>query len=60
MTGYTVHTGSSELFSSGWDAIFKSGAKKKATEKSTAKTPKAAQKTSKPKAKKAARKKKKS
>lgn len=36
MTGYTVHTGSSEKFASGWDQIFsgkpkgKSGAKTKA------------------------------
>ena len=29
MTGYTVHTGSNEKFTAGWDAIFgKSGAKK--------------------------------
>jgi len=26
MTGYTVHTGSSEKFSQGWDQIFKSRA----------------------------------
>jgi hypothetical protein len=25
MTGYTVHTGSNEKFSSGWDAIFSGG-----------------------------------
>jgi len=29
MTGYTVHTGSSEKFTEGWDNIF-SGTKKKA------------------------------
>ncbi len=28
MTGYTVHTGSTEKFSEGWDQIFKKGAKK--------------------------------
>jgi hypothetical protein len=28
MTGYTVHTGSTEKFSRGWDQIFKSRAKK--------------------------------
>lgn len=29
MTGYTVHTGSNEKFTAGWDAIFtKTGAKK--------------------------------
>ena len=30
MTGYTVHTGSSEKFSQGWDQIFQ-GQKKSAT-----------------------------
>lgn len=25
MTGYTVHTGSTEKFSAGWDVIFKQG-----------------------------------
>ena len=29
MTGYTVHTGSTEAFSNGWDQIFKTGAKPK-------------------------------
>jgi hypothetical protein len=37
MTGYTVHTGSNEQFSTGWDQIFKksggAGAKKKAAAK---------------------------
>ena len=28
MTGYTVHTGSTEKFAAGWDEIFKAGAKK--------------------------------
>lgn len=44
MTGYTVHTGSNEKFSSGWDSIFaskkagkKKAAKKKAAKKATAK-----------------------
>lgn len=35
MTGYTVHTGSTEKFSKGWDRIF-SGSKKKAGKSSTA------------------------
>jgi len=31
MTGYTVHTGSNEKFTAGWDAIFrKAGSKKTA------------------------------
>ncbi len=29
MTGYTVHTGSTEKFAEGWDQIFKSEAKKR-------------------------------
>lgn len=29
MTGYTVHTGSSEKFTQGWDQIFKKDAAKK-------------------------------
>ena len=50
MTGYTVHTGTSKKFSSGWDEIFgkKKTAKKKAKKK----------KTKKAKAKQAAKKKK--
>lgn len=36
MTGYTVHTGSNDKFSSGWDRVFKG---KKST--STPKPPKA-------------------
>ena len=40
MTGYTVHTGSNEKFSSGWDKIFTT---RKATDK------KAARKQPKPK-----------
>lgn len=48
MTGYTVHTGSTEKFAEGWDNIFrKSGAAKPA------------KKAAKPKAAKAAKKKKK-
>ena len=38
MTGYTVHTGSTEKFSEGWDKIFKSGAKKKAGGKAPTKS----------------------
>ena len=55
MTGYTVHTGSSEKFSSGWDQIFKSGVKKKTAASKTAVSKKRA---TKPKAKKSTRKKK--
>lgn len=36
MTGYTVHTGSSEKFSQGWDQIFQ-GQKKQAAAKPEAK-----------------------
>lgn len=48
MTGYTVHTGSNDKFSSGWDRIFEG--------KKTSKERKAPAKASKP-AKKAAKKK---
>ena len=39
MTGYTVHTGSSEKFAAGWDQIFqqKGSAKKAPAKKSAAK-----------------------
>ena len=40
MTGYTVHTGSTEKFSSGWDRIF-TGGKKPAKKTAGAGTPKA-------------------
>ena len=40
MTGYTVHTGSSETFSSGWDHIF--GGKKTAKKAASAADKKAA------------------
>lgn len=33
MTGYTVHTGSTEKFSNGWDNIFKKKTATKATAK---------------------------
>lgn len=36
MTGYTVHTGSSEKFSSGWDQIFSGAAGKKKPNKASA------------------------
>ena len=53
MTGYTVHTGSTEKFSEGWDRIFKSsGAGKKGTGAKSAKSPGAAKAASKGKAKK--------
>ncbi len=44
MTGYTVHTGSTEKFSHGWDKIFRKGAKKPAAggKKRAAKKPAAA------------------
>jgi len=46
MTGYTVHTGSNEKFSAGWDEIFKKGGAKKkaAAPKATAKAKKKAKK----------------
>jgi hypothetical protein len=50
MTGYTVHTGSTEQFSEGWDRIF-SGKKKGAAK------PAAAKPVAKAKAKKKAKKK---
>lgn len=49
MTGYTVHTGSSEKFTEGWDNIFsQSGTKKKsasARKKTAKKKPAAKRKT---------------
>lgn len=55
MTGYTVHTGSNDKFSKGWDNIFQGG--KKATKaavakEETAKSSKKAAKKSKKSAKK--------
>ena len=44
MTGYTVHTGSSQKFSQGWDQIF-SGQAPKAKAAKPAKTPAAAKPT---------------
>jgi hypothetical protein len=35
MTGYTVHTGSSEKFSSGWDHIFSGAGGKKKSNKAS-------------------------
>jgi len=46
MTGYTVHTGSNEQFSTGWDQIFKKSGKGQAAgsrKKSPAKKKSAAQ-----------------
>jgi len=37
MTGYTVHTGSTEKFAAGWDEIFRKGAKKSAAKSPAAK-----------------------
>ena len=51
MTGYTVHTGSTEQFSEGWDRIFTSKPKKSAAK------PAAAKPAAKAKAKKKARRK---
>jgi hypothetical protein len=36
MTGYTVHTGSNEKFTSGWDRVFRSVGPKKAANPATA------------------------
>ena len=36
MTGYTVHTGTSEKFSAGWDNIFTAGKGTKAKKKAAA------------------------
>jgi hypothetical protein len=36
MTGYTVHTGSSDKFSAGWDQIFAAGKAKKSKSKDAA------------------------
>ena len=48
MTGYTVHTGSSEKFTQGWDQIFqnqqKKGAKQPAKAVSEKKAPKSSKK----------------
>jgi hypothetical protein len=38
MTGYTVHTGSTEKFSSGWDRIFPEQAGKRASQSGAKKT----------------------
>lgn len=38
MTGYTVHTGSSERFTEGWDQIFGRGKKPASKKKKTAKS----------------------
>ena len=48
MTGYTVHTGSTEKFSNGWDRIFKKTAGKaaRAEKKAGKKTPRATRKKS--------------
>ncbi|MCA9039716.1 MAG: hypothetical protein KDA65_05140 [Planctomycetaceae bacterium] len=42
MTGYTVHTGSSKKYASGWDDIFNKGTKKKKATKKKASTKKTA------------------
>ncbi|MDA1014633.1 MAG: hypothetical protein O3A00_09300 [Planctomycetota bacterium] len=45
MTGYTVHTGSNDKFTNGWDVVF--GAKKKVGKKKVAKKKAAAKKVKK-------------
>lgn len=50
MTGYTVHTGSTEKFAAGWDEIFRRGPAKKPTAKKKAAARKPAPKTVKSKA----------
>ena len=53
MTGYTVHTGSTEKFAAGWDNIFVRNKAKKAKKKPSAKaTKKTASKASKKRKKK--------
>jgi hypothetical protein len=49
MTGYTVHTGSTEKFADGWDQIFGGGkqASAKAGKKGKKKTPQATQRSKK-------------
>ena len=55
MTGYTVHTGSSVKFSSGWDRVFESTPSgKKSTQATPGKAEKTAKSTKKSAAKKAA------
>ncbi|WP_166826874.1 hypothetical protein [Thalassoroseus pseudoceratinae] len=44
MTGYTVHTGSSDEFAEGWDRIFKKSTDQKSTKKTPAKAKKTATK----------------
>jgi hypothetical protein len=50
MTGYTVHTGSTEKFAAGWDEIFKRGAAKRPAAKKKAAAKKPAPKSAKSKA----------
>jgi hypothetical protein len=38
MTGYTVHTGSTEKFAAGWDQIFQTGSAAKSAAKSSGKS----------------------
>jgi hypothetical protein len=45
MTGYTVHTGSTEKFSQGWDHIFKKKTTQGPVKKKAAKGAKAAKKS---------------
>ena len=51
MTGYTVHTGSTEDFSNGWDRIFGEKPRKKEKKQKKAKKKTAAKKESKKKKK---------
>lgn len=47
MTGYTVHTGSNDKFSKGWDQIFPGGKQASKTTESQARASKASKKTAK-------------
>jgi hypothetical protein len=47
MTGYTVHTGSTEKFAAGWDEIFRRGAAKKSAPKKKPAAKKSSKKTAK-------------
>ncbi|MBS0263067.1 MAG: hypothetical protein JSS02_14075 [Planctomycetes bacterium] len=49
MTGYTVHTGSTEKFAAGWDQIFKAAARGKSATGKKAAPKKTAKKAGKPK-----------
>jgi hypothetical protein len=58
MTGYTVHTGSTEKFAAGWDEIFKRGSGRKPAAKKKPAAQKVSAKASRSKATRSTRKKK--